>query len=302
MKLVVGKQRWRVAYGAVGASKEPLRATLLHWRQRRIVAGQPTIKGCITCQDSTLVGRQGVRDSDRGDSTVEHLGEVFGVKGARLRVLLASRNMTPCVEIDEHDIPDVAQLGWRYYRQQRLLLQRLHTSIPEIMRLIGHIVQCGRPAPAAYTVASRWHLSGRGEPVLRAVAGRTREGPTAGEVGVEEECLTQGDLHRIKRVEPRLRHLGELCRVEVSNLLAQRRIEGQFGLWRRLGPEMHSDTPEQEEHHEHPGQRQAASSTTIPEYSRVLAALTKNSIHQCHRACPSHSCPRVFSYLTAKGR
>src|SRR5262245_7994636 len=162
MKLVVGKQRRRVAYGAVGASKEPLRATLLHWRQRRIVARQPTIKRCVTCQDSTLVGRKGVRDSHRGDITVERLGELFSVKGARVRALPSSSNMPSGVEIDEHDIPDVAQLGCRYHRQQRLLLQRLHTSIPEIMRLIGHIVQCGRPAPAAYTVASRWHLRGRG--------------------------------------------------------------------------------------------------------------------------------------------
>ena len=165
-----------------------------------------------------------MRDSDRGDITVERLGEVFGVKGARLRVLLASRDMTPGVEIDEHDIPDVAQLGWRYHRQQRLLLQRLHTSIPEIMRLIGHIVQRWRPAPAAHPVAPWWHLIGRGEPVLRAVARRTREGPTAGEVGVEEERLTQGALRRIERVEPRLRHLGELGRVEMRNLLAQRRV------------------------------------------------------------------------------
>src|SRR5262245_1996979 len=117
MKLVIGKQRRRVAYGAVGASKEPLCAALLHWRQRRIVAGQPAIKGCVTCQDSTLVGRQGVRDSDWGDITVEHLSEVFGVKGARLRVLLASRDMAPGVEIREHDIPDAAHLGWRDHRQ-----------------------------------------------------------------------------------------------------------------------------------------------------------------------------------------
>ena len=39
VKLVVGKQRRRMAYRAVGASKEPLRTTLLRWRQRRIVAG-----------------------------------------------------------------------------------------------------------------------------------------------------------------------------------------------------------------------------------------------------------------------
>jgi hypothetical protein len=58
--------------------------------------------------------------------------------------------------------------------------------------------------------------------MLRAVAGRTREGPTAGEVGVEEERLTQGDLRCTERIEPRLRHLGELGRVELGNLLAQR--------------------------------------------------------------------------------
>src|SRR5688572_30282413 len=89
------------------------------------------------------------------------------------------------------------------------------------------------------------------------MAGRTREGPTAGEVGVEEERLPQGDLHRIERVEPRLRHLGELCRVDAGNLLAQLRVaaRGQLGLWRCLGPEMHNDTPDQEEHNEHPWQR-----------------------------------------------
>ena len=138
--------------------------------------------------------------------------------------------------------------------------------------------------------------------MLRAVAGRTREGPTAGEVGVEEERLTQGDLHRTERVEPRLRHLGELGRVELDNLLAQRRVEGQPGLWWRLGPEMHSDTPNQEEHNEHSCQRQAVNSATITEYRRVLSALTKNSMHQGHQVCPSRSCPRVFSCLTSKRR
>jgi hypothetical protein len=92
--------------------------------------------------------------------------------------------------------------------------------------------------------------------VLRAVAGRTRQGPTAREVRVEEERLTQGDLHRIERVEPRLRDLGELRRVEGGNLLAQLRIiaKGKPRLWWRLGSEVHSDTPDQEEHNEHPCQ------------------------------------------------
>src|SRR5262249_29446160 len=65
---------------------------------------------------------------------------------------------------------------------------------------------------------------------------------------------------------------------------------------------MHSDSPDQEEHNEHPCQRQAASSATIPEYSGFLAVLTKNSIPQCHQACPSRSCPRVRSCLTSKRR
>src|SRR5215475_7162849 len=115
MKLVVGKQRRRVAYRAVGAPKESHRAPLLRWRQRRIVTGQPAIKGRVTGQDRALVGRQGVRDRDRGNVTVEHLGEVCVVKGACLWVLLASRDMTSGVEIREHDIPDVAKLGWRYH-------------------------------------------------------------------------------------------------------------------------------------------------------------------------------------------
>src|SRR4030095_1762438 len=55
MKLVVGKQRRRVAYRAVGAPKEPFRATLLHWRQCRIVAGQPAIEGRVTRHDSALI-------------------------------------------------------------------------------------------------------------------------------------------------------------------------------------------------------------------------------------------------------
>jgi hypothetical protein len=128
----------------------------------------------------------------------------------------------------------------------------------------------------------------RGEPVLREVAGRTREGPTAGEVGVEEECLTQSDLDRIVRVEPRLRHLGELGRVELKNLLAQRRViaKGKFRLWWRLGPELHRDPPDQEQPNEYPGQRQAARSAPIAKYSRVLAVFTKNSMSQCHQACP----------------
>ena len=59
----------------------------------------------------------------------------------------------------------------------------------------------------------------------------------------------------------------------MRNLLAQRRVvaKGKPGLWRRLGPGMPSDTPDQEEHNEHSCQRQAASSATIPEYSRGLA-------------------------------
>ena len=98
--------------------------------------------------------------------------------------------------------------------------------------------------------------------MLRAVARRTREGPTAGEVGVEEERLTQGALRRIERVEPRLRHLGELGRVEMRNLLAQRRVvaKGKPGLWRRLGPEMHSDTPT----------RRSTTSTRVSGRLRVL--------------------------------
>ena len=35
-------------------------------------------------------------------------------QGARLRVLLASRDMASGVEINEYDIPDIAHLGWRY--------------------------------------------------------------------------------------------------------------------------------------------------------------------------------------------
>src|SRR5262249_6132190 len=103
---------------------------------------------------------------------------------------------------------------------------------------------------------------------------------------------------------PRLRYLGEVCRVELGNLLAQRRVvaKGKLRLWWRLGPEMHRDTPDQEEHNEHPGQRQAANSTIIPKYSRVLAILTKNSMHQRHQACPSRSCPRVLSCLRSEWR
>jgi hypothetical protein len=66
------------------------------------------------------------------------------------------------------------------------------------------------------------------------------------EVGVEEERLTQDDLRRTERIEPRLRHLGELGRVELKNLLAQRCIvaKGKLRLWWRLGPEMRRDTPD----------------------------------------------------------
>src|SRR5207248_2533351 len=99
MKLVVGKQWRRVTDCAVGAPQKPLRAPLLRWRQRRIVAGQPAIERRITGHDRALVGGQGVRDRDWGDVTVKHLGEVGGVKGACLWVLLASRAMAPGGEI-----------------------------------------------------------------------------------------------------------------------------------------------------------------------------------------------------------
>src|SRR5262245_11238677 len=99
------------------------------------------------------------------------------------------------------------------------------------MVLIGYIVQCWRPAPTARTVASRWHLIGGRRPMLREVTGGTREGTTAGQVGVEEERLTQRDLRRTGRAEPRLRHLGEWCWIDAGNLLAQRRIvaRGKLG-------------------------------------------------------------------------
>src|SRR5262249_6355835 len=110
--------------------------------------------------------------------------------------------------------------------------------------------------------------------------------------------------HRIERVEPRLRRLGELGWVEKGNLLAQRRVvaKGKLRRWWRLGPEMHSDTPCQEEHHEHPCQRQAASSAAIPEYSTALAVFTENSVPQWHQTYPSHSFSRVRSCLTSKRR
>src|SRR5262249_36868607 len=59
--------------------------------------------------------------------------------------------------------------------------------------------------------------------------------------------------------------------------------------------ESHSDAPDQKEHSQYPWQQQAVRSTTIPEYSRGLAVLTKNAIHSYHQACPSRSCPRAHS-------
>src|SRR5262249_34291784 len=64
-------------------------------------------------------------------------------------------------------------------------------------------------------------------------------------------------------------------------------------------PEMHRDTPDQEEHNEHPCQRQAASSPSLPEYSRVRAVLTQNAIYQYHQICPSRSCPTRLSDIKA---
>src|SRR4029453_10884855 len=106
-----------------------------------------------------------------------------------------------------------------------------------------------------------------------------REGPGAGEVGVEEERLSQGTLRRIERVEPRLRHLGELCRVDGGNLLAQRRVvaKGKSRLWWRLGHGMHTNPPDQEEHNQHPCHRPVlhacvlTSSPVRPQNGMVLA-------------------------------
>jgi hypothetical protein len=43
-----------------------------------------------------------------------------------------------------------------------------------------------------------------------------------------------------------------MSRVDLGNLLAQCRVEGQLGRWQRPGLETQRDTPNQEEPKEHP--------------------------------------------------
>src|SRR5215470_5560882 len=62
---------------------------------------------------------------------------------------------------------------------------------------------------------------------------------------------------------------------------------------------MHRDTPDQEEHNEHPCQRQAATSPSLPECSRLQAAFTQNAFYQHHQICPSRSCPTRLSDIKA---